>query len=137
MSSFLVISTASDMLRVRHDNIVYITSDGNYSQLLLSGGEIRLLTMQLGQVERLIDSQLGTFKRNFIRIGKSLIINNLQKHLKTRIFAAKNTPDDFRAILSALKFRKFLTFRRYPSSLSYICARCKYNAPPSSEFGRK
>lgn len=75
MSSFLVISTASDMLRVRHDNIVYITSDGNYSQLLLSGGEIRLLTMQLGQVERLIDAQLGPFKRNFIRIGKSLIIN--------------------------------------------------------------
>lgn len=84
MSSFLVISTASDMLRVRHDNIVYITSDGNYSQLLLSGGEIRLLTMQLGQVERLIDSQLGTFKRNFIRIGKSLIINkNYVYHIHT------------------------------------------------------
>ncbi|MBR1803860.1 MAG: LytTR family transcriptional regulator [Muribaculaceae bacterium] len=75
MSAYLVISTASDMLRVRHDNIVYFTSDGNYSQVLLSGGEIRLLTMQLGQVERLIDAQLGTFKRNFIRIGKSLIIN--------------------------------------------------------------
>ena len=42
---------------------------------MLSGGEMRTVTMQLGQMERLIDSQLGQFKRNFVRIGKSLIIN--------------------------------------------------------------
>ncbi|MBO7609535.1 MAG: LytTR family transcriptional regulator DNA-binding domain-containing protein [Muribaculaceae bacterium] len=75
MSGFLVISTASDLLRVRHDSIVYISSDGNYSQLLLPGGEMRLLTMQLGQVEKLIDNQLDIHRHNFIRIGKSLIIN--------------------------------------------------------------
>lgn len=75
MSNYLVISTSGDLLRVKYDNIVYVTADGNYSQMLLSGGDIRLLTMQLGQVERLIDSQLGTNKQNFIRIGKGLIIN--------------------------------------------------------------
>lgn len=75
MSNYLVITTASDLLRVKYDNIVYIIADGNYSQMLLSGGDIKLVTMQLGQVERLIDSQLGQNKQNFIRIGKALIIN--------------------------------------------------------------
>ena len=75
MEGYLTISTAGDLLRVRHDSIVYITSDGNYSQLLLVGGEVRTLTIQLGQLERLIDKQLGVFKRCFIRIGKSLIVN--------------------------------------------------------------
>ena len=75
MGKCLIISTTNDLLRLQYDNIVYITSDGNYSQFLLSGGDMRMVTVQLGQVERLIGSQLGIFGRLFIRIGKSLIIN--------------------------------------------------------------
>ncbi len=75
MNGFLVISNATDLLRVRHDNIVYVSSDGNYSQMLLAGGEMRLLSIQLGQLESLIDQHMGPFRHNFIRIGKSLIIN--------------------------------------------------------------
>ena len=59
MGDHLIISTVNDLLRVRHDNIVYISSDGNYSQMLLVGGDMRVLTMQLGQMERLIEDQLG------------------------------------------------------------------------------
>lgn len=75
MGKCLIISTTSDLLRLQYDNIVYITSDGNYSQFLLSGGDLRMVTIQLGQIERLIENQLGVFGRLFIRIGKSLIIN--------------------------------------------------------------
>ena len=75
MGKCLIISTTSDLLRLQYDNIVYITSDGNYSQFLLSGGDMRMVSVQLGQIERLIESQLGIFGRMFIRIGKSLIIN--------------------------------------------------------------
>lgn len=75
MGKCLIISTTNDLLRLQYDNIVYITSDGNYSQFLLSGGDMRMVTVQLGQVERFIESQLGIFGRLFIRIGKSLIIN--------------------------------------------------------------
>lgn len=75
MGKCLIISTTNDLLRLQYDNIVYITGDGNYSQFLLSGGDMRMVTMQLGQVERLIERQLGLFGRLFIRIGKSLIIN--------------------------------------------------------------
>lgn len=75
MGKCLIITTTNDMLRLQYDNIVYITSDGNYSQFLLSGGDMRMVTVQLGQIERLIERQLGVFGRLFIRIGKSLIIN--------------------------------------------------------------
>lgn len=75
MGMCLIITTTNDLLRLQYDNIVYITSDGNYSQFLLSGGDMRMVTVQLGQIERLIEHQLGVFGRLFIRIGKSLIIN--------------------------------------------------------------
>lgn len=75
MGEHLIISTVNDLLRVHHDSIVYISSDGNYSQMLLVGGDMRVLTIQLGQMERLIEDQLGSYRRQFIRIGKSLIVN--------------------------------------------------------------
>lgn len=75
MGDHLIISTVNDLLRVHHDSIVYISADGNYSQMLLLGGDKRVVTIQLGQMEQLIDKQLGTYRRHFIRIGKSLIVN--------------------------------------------------------------
>lgn len=71
----LVISTSNDLVRIAADCIVYIKADGNYSTLIQTNGDKRMLTHQLGQIEKLIDTQLGVEKRVFIRIGKSLIIN--------------------------------------------------------------
>ncbi|MBQ7448321.1 MAG: LytTR family transcriptional regulator [Paludibacteraceae bacterium] len=75
MRTHLVISSAGEMLRVSTKQVVYIAADANYCNLLLSGGEMRLLTCQLGQVEKLINEQLEENGRQFIRIGKSVIIN--------------------------------------------------------------
>lgn len=75
MQTHLVISTSMDLLRVRAEHIFYIQSDGNYSNLFLVGGEIRLLTCQLGQVEKMIAEQLPELGRYFVRIGRNLIIN--------------------------------------------------------------
>lgn len=75
MKTHLVISTANELLRVAATHIIYISSDGNYSNLLMSGGEIRMVTFQLGQIEEMIQKQLPEMRSNFIRIGRSLIIN--------------------------------------------------------------
>lgn len=75
MKRFLIISTASDLVRIASERIVYISSDGNYSTLVQTDGEMRMLSYQLGQIEKIISSQLGTEGNIFIRIGKSLIIN--------------------------------------------------------------
>lgn len=75
MAKQLIIATSVDLVRIAPDRIVYISSDGNYSTLIQVDGETRMLSFQLGQIEKMIASQLGTEGQQFIRIGKSLIIN--------------------------------------------------------------
>ncbi len=75
MTKQLIISTSNDLVRIAPDRIVYISSDGNYSTLVQADGEMRMLSFQLGQIEKMIASQLGSEGYIFIRIGKSLIIN--------------------------------------------------------------
>ena len=71
----MVISTSVDLMRAASEDIVFISSDGNYSSFVFTYGESRVVTMQLGQVERLLAEQLTHSGASFIRIGKSLIIN--------------------------------------------------------------
>ena len=75
MKKQLVISTSVDLVRIAPDRIVYIAADGNYSTLVQADNETRMLSFQLGQIEKMIADQLGAEGNNFIRIGKSLIIN--------------------------------------------------------------
>ena len=75
MTKQLIISTANDLVRISPESIVYISSDGNYSTMVQADGEMRMLSYQLGQIERMIFTQLGSAGEQFIRIGKSLIIN--------------------------------------------------------------
>lgn len=72
---YLIVSTSNDLVRIAPDCIVYVASDGNYSTLVQTDGEMRMLSYQLGQIEKMIASQLGVKGNMFIRIGKSLIIN--------------------------------------------------------------
>ena len=71
----LIFPTSIDLVRIAPDRIVYISSDGNYSTLVQADGEVRMLSFQLGQIEKMIADQLGSEGNRFIRIGKSLIIN--------------------------------------------------------------
>lgn len=71
----LLFPTSIDLVRIAPERIVYISSDGNYSTLVQADGEVRMLSFQLGQIEKMIADQLGSEGNRFIRIGKSLIIN--------------------------------------------------------------
>ena len=75
MKRFLVIAMSIDLVRIAPERIVYISSDGNYSTLVQTDGEVRMLSFQLGQIVKMISDQLGAEGNVFIRIGKSLIIN--------------------------------------------------------------
>ena len=75
MKRHLIISTSIDLVRISPDRIVYISSDGNYSTLVQTDGETRVLSYQLGKIEGMMSSQLGSEGNTFIRLGKSLIIN--------------------------------------------------------------
>lgn len=71
----IVISKSTELLRVPVDRLMYISSDGNYSNVFTCDGRSRLVCMQLGQIEDLIGDQLGDNGGNFLRLGRSLIIN--------------------------------------------------------------
>ena len=74
MKKQLLISTSIDLVRIAPERVVYIASDGNYSTLVQTDNEVRMLSYQLGQIEKMISTQLGSEGNVFIRIGKSLII---------------------------------------------------------------
>ena len=75
MEGYIIVSTSTDLVRARVDEVVFVSSDGNYSTIVFVYGESRVLTLQLGQLEQLIGNQLHGSENVFIRIGKSLIIN--------------------------------------------------------------
>ena len=75
MKKHLIIATSVDLVRIAPERIVCIASDGNYSTLMQTDNEVRIVTYQLGQLEKMIADQLGSEGNVFIRIGKSLIIN--------------------------------------------------------------
>lgn len=71
----IVISKGTEFLRVPSDRLMYISSDGNYSNVVTLDGEKLLVSLQLGQIKDLIGDQLGDHSGNFLRLGRSLIIN--------------------------------------------------------------
>ena len=75
LKKYLIISTTTDLVRIAPDKSVFISSEGNYCNLVQTDNETRMLTFQLGQVENMIREQLGTDGNLFIRIGRGLIIN--------------------------------------------------------------
>lgn len=75
MKKHLVISTSTELVRIASEKIVCFHADENYSILVQTDNETRMLSYQLGQIEHMISLQLGNEGNNFIRIGKSLIIN--------------------------------------------------------------
>lgn len=75
MSDFLILSNANELVRFAAGSLVYVSSDGNYSDFVTCDGAKRTMTIQLGVVEELMDRQLQNMQNVFMRIGKSLIVN--------------------------------------------------------------
>ena len=75
MAGTIIISKGGELLRIPADRLMYVTSDGNYSNVVNSDGHTRLVTYQLGQIEDAIISQLGDEGMNFLRLGRGLIVN--------------------------------------------------------------
>lgn len=76
MSPIIVISKGTELLRVPSDRLVYISADGNYSNIVTQDNRSKMVSFQLGQIEDLIGDQLGDSGNSFIRLGRGLIINS-------------------------------------------------------------
>ena len=75
MPQYFVISNSNELVRVTPDRIVYISSDGNYSTLVLTDNKERVFSVNLSAMQNLLETQLKEESQQFIRVGKSLIIN--------------------------------------------------------------
>ncbi len=75
MPKFFTISNAKELYRLPVDSIIYVSGDGDYSDIMMADGKPRTVTCQLGHIEEMLTRQLGTEGRNLVRIGKSIIIN--------------------------------------------------------------
>lgn len=75
MSAQLIISNTTELLRVQAQEVMCIQADGNYSTIVLNDGEECVVGFQLGQLEQLVDEQLGESVHEFVRIGRGAIIN--------------------------------------------------------------
>ena len=75
MSEYLTLSNTNELVRIAAESLVYVASEGNYSDIHTRDGESRTVTVQLGVIENRIHEQLGSGENEFVRIGKSLIVN--------------------------------------------------------------
>ena len=75
LNRFIVISKGTELLRIPAHRLVYVSADGNYSEVVTQDNRRRIVSFQLGQIEDMIGDQLGDDGSNFIRLGRGLIIN--------------------------------------------------------------
>ena len=71
----IILSKGTELLRVPASRLMFVSSDGNYSNVVTADGRARLVSFQLGQIEDLIGEQLSDDAELFIRLGRGLIIN--------------------------------------------------------------
>lgn len=75
MPQHIVISKGTELHRFPLDALICVTAEGNYSYVSTLDGRETLVSLQLGQIEDLLSQQLGSENRNFLRVGRGLIIN--------------------------------------------------------------
>lgn len=75
MPKHLVITKGTELLRFPLDALICVSADGNYSYVTTLDGRETLVCLQLGQIEDLMAGQLGSGIRNFVRLGRGLIVN--------------------------------------------------------------
>lgn len=75
MDRYLIIKTRDELLRMRISNILYLKTDRNYTKLLLTEGIQFTFAINIGKIERMLDTQASDSGSQLVRVGKSYIIN--------------------------------------------------------------
>ena len=75
MDRYLIIKTRDELLRMRISNILYLEADRNCTKLLLTEGIQFTFAINIGKIERMLDTQASDSGSQLVRVGKSYIIN--------------------------------------------------------------
>lgn len=112
MHTPIIITSTNELVRVYPERIVYISSDGNYSVMVLHDKTEHLFSFNLSHFQQILEEQMKTEASIFIRIGKGLIIN--RKYIY-RINVGKQT-----LILSDMKLANSFTLSASKEALKQL-----------------
>lgn len=74
----LCLNSRDEMIVIRLDQIAYLESNGNYSNVVMISGMKIMLTFGLGKMEQFITNSFRDKGRSyFVRLGRKLIINQM------------------------------------------------------------
>ena len=87
--TYIYFNSRDELKRIEVSKVVYFESDGNYTDIVMVNKLRASILMNLGEMEKALEAQLGTKARMFMRISKRFIINRdyiysinvLKKHL--------------------------------------------------------
>ena len=71
----LLFNTRDEFTRVDLKKVVYFEAEGNYTHIIFTNSFRVTITLGLSKIEQLLETQLKEQAQQFIRIGKSYIIN--------------------------------------------------------------
>ena len=94
----VVISNTNELVRVKPERIVYISSDGNYCTMVLHDKTKHTFIMNLSRCQAVLETQLGKEAATFIRLGRQLIIN--------RDYIYKVNPNKQQLVMSDMAFNE-------------------------------
>lgn len=80
MPKYIILTNNNEVVRVSPERIAYVTSDGNYSSMVLIDYEKHVFSFNLSAFEKIIEQQLDSEAQTLIRLGKRLIINERYIH---------------------------------------------------------
>ncbi|HCN52359.1 MAG TPA: hypothetical protein DIS88_00725 [Prevotella sp.] len=113
--NYVILSNSNVLVRVTASDIVYISSDGSYSTMVLIDGRKHMFSFNLSSFEKQLETQLGLESKTFIRLGKSLIINSIYIYsinipAQELILSCSSNPGEFvlNASRDALKSLKLM-----------------------------
>lgn len=75
MAYYIFFNSRDELLRVNIAHIIYIESDGNYTHIVQANGLRSTVNLNLLQMEKTLEQQLGENARRFVRLGKRHIVN--------------------------------------------------------------
>jgi len=113
MKDFFLFKNRDVVLKIKVDNIVYFESNGNYTNIYTLNKKKSTVYMSLGHIEEVIKDINNEISNNFIRIGRTFIVNKcyiccIDKLKRNLVLSdSRNFSVDLQCSKDALKLARF------------------------------
>lgn len=75
MKEYLIIGNSRERFRIATEDILYVLAHGNYSVFYFTYGDTVYMTLSIAKVGEYINELCPQTSKDFVRVGRSLIIN--------------------------------------------------------------